>query len=410
MRSKYIVPALSSIPGTPLQASDFFGGADRGSYLRASLALLNGDVLSQRWVFDIWPPGIPLINALFLNFNQDIRQLGYIYFLIEGTLWVMLFFKLIRLSQNKKFLSSTIILFSSLLLLNKDIIYRVFLQPLFNADSIGNLLGLIGLIYWLNYLRHATKIELYKAIFIWTLASYFRLTWYTFIFATILVVLLVNLKSGFKKNLKDTSKQILISLLIVIILTLPWRLFAFSKLDINPLKWTQFQAVILLEQWYPKSVWKDTWIANTGAYPLCILDQETCSKVENLRETKGYIANSQIYKLTIKTWITKFPQLVNYEVPYIIRGWLSPPENFTPDTKLHFTFYNILSLIGWLFIVLKFISDRYVRLKYWIPLLAFLSVHVFFLIFFHTENRYLFVYSFLPFILIPYFVNFRSEK
>jgi len=312
------------------------------------------------------------------------------------------------LGINSKFYS-LIVLTSFLLLLDKDIAIRFFVQPIYNADAIGNLLGLIGLIFWLRYLQSEKRRDLLWMSGIWSIAAYFRLTWYTFLFAVLTLIFVVacwKTKSWLNKKILS---NILLSILLFLTITAPWRIYAYEKMDISPEKWTQFQAVILLEQWYPKEVWKDTWIANTGAYPLCEIDPTTCHEVINLRAREGSIANSKIYKLTIRTWITHFPALIMYESPYILKGILSPPENFTPDRKLHFTLFNLASVFSWILILGLLTRFRKKLNSFVLPIITFLAVHVGFLYFFHTENRYLLVFSFAPFIILPYFASILKQ-
>ena len=395
-----ILPKLLKItsvwPSGIVQAIPKIGGLDRTIMFEAGTSMTDGSIKSFQWVFELWPPGIPLMNSIAINLNLSMQAYAILFFYTVAIIWAFLMYRTLA-GKNLSWIQVAIALAVFLALLTEPFVANnLFLDGLFNSDALGALLGLVSLTYLLDFFNSKSKTALYKFAALASFAAYFRLTWYTLFF--VLLVFLIALQTSKKEFLKVTA----IALLIFIGISTPMRIYNLVNFETNPINWTKYGKFMVLSPWVPEEKWKNTRDDGTGAYALCALEPEFCEKVQVLQEVPD-VNDSEITKITLISWLKNWPQLTKIEIPYIARGYFSSPVDRIPNGAFNFNFGNVLTFVL-LLLSLSFVPSNLRREVRWLQFLC-CSSFVLPLILLHTEARYLLPLKLLPLIFLPYLMN-----
>ena len=399
----FILPKLLKIISTwPTEITEAIfkiGGLDRTLMFQAGLSMTVGSVKSSKSIFELWPPGIPLMNAFAIKLNLNMHLYAILFFYIVAFVWSFLICRtFVGKNLNWVQLLAGVGIFQ-VLLIEPFISNNFFLEGLFNSDALGALLGLIALTYLIDYITKEKRSLLYRFAVFASLASHFRLTWYTIFFCLALGFVVIELR----KIKSDRNLRLLaVATILFIGITFPMRIYNFVNFDTNPINWTKYGKFLVLSPWVPEEKWKNTRDDGTGAYALCALEPKLCEKVQKL-ETVPDVNDSEIAKITIISWLKNWPQLTRFEVPYIARGYFAPALERIPGGKFNFNFGNVLSFIL-LLLSIRFVPPVHKREIRWLQLLC-TSSFVLPLIFLHTETRYLLPLKLLPLIFVPYLLT-----
>jgi hypothetical protein len=399
----FILPKLLKIistwPTSISEAIPKIGGLDRTLMFQAGVSMTNGSVKSSKWIFELWPPGIPLMNASAIKLQLNMHLYSILFFYIVALVWSFLIYRTF-VGNNLKWLHVFIgVGIFQVLLIEPFISNNFFLEGLFNSDALGALLGLISLTYLIDYITKEQRSSFYRFAVFASLASYFRLTWYTFFFCIVLIFVVLEVR---KMKSDRNLRLIAVATILFISITFPMRVYNYVNFDTNPINWTKYGKFLVLSPWVPEEKWKNTRDDGTGAYALCALEPKFCEKVQKL-ETVPDVNDSEITKITIISWLKNWPQLTKFEVPYIARGYFSPALERIPNDKFNFNFGNVLSFIL-LLLSIRFVPPVHKREIRWLQLLC-TSSFVLPLIFLHTETRYLLPLKLLPLIFVPYLLT-----
>jgi hypothetical protein len=399
----FILPKLLKIISTwPTEITDAIfkiGGLDRTLMFQAGLSMTDGSVESFKYIFDLWPAGIPLMNAFAIKLNLNMHLYSILFFYIVALAWSFLIYRTF-VSKNLNWVQILIGTgIFQVLLIEPFVSNNFFLEGLFNSDALGALLGLISLTYLINYISKEKRSSFYRFAVFASLASYFRLTWYTLFFCIALAFVVIEVR---KMKSDRNLRLVAVVTILFISITFPMRIYNYVNFDTNPTNWTKYGKFLVLSPWVPEEKWKGTRDDGTGAYALCALEPKFCEKVQKL-ETVPDINDSEITKITIISWLKNWPQLTMNEVPYIARGYFAPALERIPNDKFHFNFGNVLSFIL-LLLSIRFVPPNRKREMRWLQLLCS-SSFVLPLIFLHTETRYLLPLKLLPLIFVPYLLT-----
>ena len=395
----FILPKLLKIISTwPTEITDAIfkiGGLDRTYMFEAGLSMTNGSVKNFKWLFELWPPGIPLMNAFAIKLNLNMHLYSILFFYVVALCWSFLIYRTF-VGKNLTWLQLLIgLAIFQVLLIEPFVSNNLFLDGLFNSDAIGTLLGLISLTYLIEYLINNLRNSLYKFALFASLASYFRLTWYTLFFFIVIISLVIEIR---KKKTDRNVRLIAVTAILFISITFPMRIYNFVNFDTNPINWTKYGRHLVIDPWVPESEWKNTRDDGTGAYHLCALEPNFCEIVQNLKKVP-FANDSEIRKITVISWLKDWPELTIFEIPYIARGYFNDPLDRTPNEKFNFNYGNLLTFVLML-LSFTFINATYRREIRWLLLLC-TSNFLIPLIFFHTETRYLLPFKLLPLLFLP---------
>jgi hypothetical protein len=366
---------------------------------QAGLSMTDGSVKSSKWIFELWPSGIPLMNASAIKLNLNMHLYSILFFYVVALVWSFLIYRTFT-DKNLKWLHVFIgVGIFQVLLIEPFITNNFFLEGLFNSDALGALLGLISLTYLIDYITKEKRSSFYRFAAFASLAAYFRLTWYTIFFCIVLIFVVLEVR---KIKSDRNLRLVAVATILFISITFPMRIYNFVNFDTNPINWTKYGKFLVLSPWVPEEKWRNTRDDGTGAYALCALEPKFCEEVQKL-ETVPDINDSEITKITIISWLKNWPQLTMNEVPYIARGYFAPALERIPNDKFHFNFGNVLSFIL-LLLSIRFVPPVHKRERRWLQLLC-TSSFVLPLIFLHTETRYLLPLKLLPLIFVPYLLT-----
>lgn len=167
----------------PWQMAQKFDLSDAGSYLKTALELqaLNGITADKYWVLNLWPPGMPALEAMILHLRAD--QFGIIYCSLISTIWSFIFilfaYKLLstRGAVSAFFGASAVLLMAPF----KDWILG---EGIFYAEGISMAAFFAALVSLIKssspeiQIRQAIAWGIYSGLFL-AVASYFRSTFST---------------------------------------------------------------------------------------------------------------------------------------------------------------------------------------------------------------------------------------
>ena len=400
--TSFILPKLLKIistwPTEIIEAIPKIGGLDRTLMFQAGLSMTDGSVKSFKSIFELWPPGIPLMNASAIELDMSMHLYSILFFYIVALAWSFFAYRSF-VGKNLNWLQLLIgIGIFQVLLIEPFISNNLFLEGLFNSDGLGAIFGLISLTYLIDYITKEKRSSFYRFAIFASLASYFRLTWYTLFFCLVLIFVVIEIR---KIKSDRNLRLVAVATILFISITFPMRIYNFVNFDTHPINWTKYGKFVVLSPWVPKEKWKDTRDDGTGAHALCTLEPTLCELAQKL----GQFPNpniSEVTKITIISWLKNWPQLTMFEIPYIARGYFAPALERIPNDKFHFDFGNILTFIL-LLLSIRFIPPDRKRQIRWLQILC-ASSFVLPLIFLHTETRYLLPLKLLPLIFVPYVV------
>lgn len=235
---------------SPESVQELYAGADVGSYLSLAIDLASGQVQSgQAWVFAMWPPGMPLLEAL------AIRSGIFLPFMVLMTsvVWAL---PPTLIAYHSRVLGVDVIgfVFSGIWVFMPFTWFWTWSGGFLSADSFGLAFGLCAVIFitiaWVKLNLKESKVSIYThsavgGVFM-ALAIYMR--WGSVIVAMIILVLLTGWVAIYfvrliffrgeiryeRRNPLAISLPFIIALLV---LTVPWSWYKTAVLGTSTLAW-----------------------------------------------------------------------------------------------------------------------------------------------------------------------------
>ncbi len=368
-----------------VQAASGLGYGDPTYFAAAAVDVSKFGWVTQnsQWVFNLWPPGFVLLEALFLKILGVEAPIPLIFLFCSVCIFATLLMEMRRLLRNgigsiSWFLPLLIFLFPAA---------RVFILNI-TGLLFGEWLAIGSFFLAAMMLLRRSRKSTVLAGFLFAISAYTRSQYEFFLLATFLVsISLVGLVYLFKMKTRasywEASKYLVYSLVIAQVFMAPWRVYHFANHG-DP-RWV-FTGNYLIEA----SLKTDETLNSGGAGFLtegginmaCRLAPEHCG--ENSK--KVYI---EIFRKNAFSWILAKVQLLpKFWFASAHNQDLTSPKSNTPlDGFLNFVF--LLSVLGSLSML--WIGRKVDSIMIWAGLtLGLLAAHSAIIVFSHFEVRYFF--------------------
>lgn len=285
-----------------------FGYSDSGSYLKAAIDLESfGEIRPDFfWVYNLWPPGMPFLEALLIRLEPLIPfPLAYAHLI--WILWSMLLAWLGWMIRRQASLIYAIafIALSSQLTPFSDWIFG---YGLFYAEGISSLFFLTGLVLFIRgTLRHphggqftAQSIRIGVLVGLsFGAAAYFRASFSVLLQAGIAllilgaIILLLNalrvaplrLKSLFQAGVRRGVIP-MTALATMAAVMLPWQVFASNAVRPGDLSWSTVSGSFIAGTWADRTS-TASFLAEGGVGWACHLDPVQCREISELMDSSS---------------------------------------------------------------------------------------------------------------------------
>lgn len=398
-----------------MQARKVLGGLDAGSYMQGGLSLAEGTFRdpSNNFIWELWPPGMSLMNFLFIKVlgigSSPLLIWSFFSSLVTALLTYLLFGFL--KNQKKSFQIFGIVLIAIFLissatqgwLLDQGIMY---------AEGL-TVLGLFLTLYFMGEFIQGHKLQnLVLSGLGLALAVFMRsvnLAIVYLLIACILTLLLLKLAQIFLKTRGKVITMVKVGALttitaVPITLMAIWMSFRATWIPNNQYQWVTSAANSWKWYWMRDSDFKETgWgiVAGIDNWA-CQIDKIVCAKIYAAPDTNWDYQGLSIQAILqnpISFIVERIPHFWDY---WVLNGrWLYPPQSRIPAS---------VSLVEGLLFLCIFLFALFLIAKIWNKCyeLALLQIAILFgnllpLLIYHLEGRY-----FLPIKLVAVFIILQN--
>ena len=306
------------------------------------IAETGGISSANEWIFNLWPPGFILMQALI------IKVLGpeTLVILVLQILAVILFSIVLTLLYDilNAHVKSKVVAMTLPLLIFAFPVSRVFLlQPkgitLGESFAIGSFLVCILLSF--QSIKRPSISYAVLAGFCLALSAYFR-SQFEFILLVltgwgillVITILLTRLRRSIEPNfLRSTIKTIVVVLLVAHAATMPWRLYRWTNFYKGTPSWVQSTSLVhrnsVMTTEYLESI-NGSWISEGTGNLVCRIDPNACGDTANAK------------KLFFRTFIRHPVEWYSLKFDAIGKYWFSSLRNWS-DVKINPTLMDIVT-------------------------------------------------------------------
>ena len=397
------------------QARKILGGLDAGSYMQGGLSLAQGTFRdpSNNFIWELWPPGMSLMNFLIIKVLGTNSSPLLIWSLIASLVTALLTYMLIGFLQNQiKIFQIFGLTLIAILLISSATQGWLLDQGIMYAEGL-TVLGLFSSLYFMGkYLEANKPVHLAISGIALSLAVFMRsinLTIIYLLFASLIILLIVKTAQVLLKSKGKEITVVKVGTLsaltaVPILLMSIWMLFRSTWIPNLQFQWVTSAANSWKWYWMRDSDFKGTgWEIVAGIDNwACQIDKAVCAKIYAAPDTNwDYqgLSIQAIFNNPISFMVERIPNFWDY---WVLNGrWLYPPQSRIPASVS--LAEGILFLCIFLFAL--FSITRIMNRSYEIALLqlAILFGNFLPLLIYHLEGRY-----FLPIKLVAVFIILQN--
>ena len=397
------------------QARKILGGLDAGSYMQGGLSLAQGTFRdpSNNFIWELWPPGMSLMNFLIIKVLGTNSSPLLIWSLIASLVTALLTYMLIGFLQNQiKIFQIFGLTLIAILLISSATQGWLLDQGIMYAEGL-TVLGLFSSLYFMGkYLEANKPVHLAISGIALSLAVFMRsinLTIIYLLFASLIILLIVKTAQVLLKSKGKEITVVKVGTLsaltaVPILLMSIWMLFRSTWIPNLQFQWVTSAANSWKWYWMRDSDFKGTgWEIVAGIDNwACQIDKAVCAKIYAAPDTNwDYqgLCIQAIFNNPISFMVERIPNFWDY---WVLNGrWLYPPQSRIPASVS--LAEGILFLCIFLFAL--FSITRIMNRSYEIALLqlAILFGNFLPLLIYHLEGRY-----FLPIKLVAVFIILQN--
>jgi hypothetical protein len=397
------------------QARKILGGLDAGSYMQGGLSLAEGTFKdpSNNFIWELWPPGMSLMNFLIIKVLGTNSSPLLIWSLAASLVTALLTYMLIGFLQNlNKFFQIFGLTLIAILLISSATQGWLLDQGIMYAEGL-TILGLFSSLYFMGkYLEGNKPVHLAISGIALSLAVFMRsinLAIIYLLIASVIILLIVKaaqvLFRSRGKEITVVKVGILTTLTAVPILLMSiWMIFRATWIPNLQFQWVTSAANSWKWYWMRDSDFKGTgWEIVAGIDNwACQIDKAVCAKIYAAPDTNWdyqSLSIQAIFNHPISFMIERIPNFWDY---WVLNGrWLYPPQSRIPASVS--LAEGIIFLCIFLFAL--FSITRIMNRSYEIALLqlAILFGNLLPLLIYHLEGRY-----FLPIKLVAVFIILQN--
>lgn len=320
----------------PHQMAEKFGYSDAGSYLKTALELASQDEIpkSSFWIINLWPPGMPALEAVLLKVSAE--NFGVVYAATIAFLWsVLILIFTLRVLREFGYLKA--FGSASLLMLTSPLQSWILGNGIFYAEGVSvaaYIFGLICVVLASEGGSSATKKSTWMILSGCSIAisAYFRSTFSTLELVMVLWVIFAAIALIFPRILSKFKvtraragsdlKKIIVGLVVVATLMEPW--FQFTTNEIRGVRaWSVVSGNFVRGAWAQRSVSPD--FLKEGGYGwACELNVKLCAEISNFESSTGtlYPLTDLVKSLVLTVLANPVAYLVD-RFHFIGLGWFS---------------------------------------------------------------------------------------
>jgi hypothetical protein len=355
------VPISCSLDGCAKFLSS--GGPDYSYYMNlANYFNGNGSYIPiSPWFLKAWPPGMGLYYAFLskLTFNNSYFLVMHIIIMILAWCFLLTYPVFKSLSIRSSILKGILVVYVINLSLFKNWLFSGFI---IYSETLGLLL-LFSFIVIFCRIQNSILIKRPRFIILvagtlLALAAYVRIVFDLAALTLLIIIImiyLIRLLLGKNLNIKSISMRASLNIcLIFLLLTLPWRFFAYSQLDSNSWTFASNSNGAWQNAWTPTENWAvdgNSYFVSVGINHLCVSYPIECRK---LNESKS-IDPENFRKQGINS-------IVSNPFPWIENRFRTFHSSFIESSSSNFTHHGwILSTILSLYYITKSLSSIFRR-------------------------------------------------
>ena len=397
------------------QARKILGGLDAGSYMQGGLSLAEGTFRdpSNNFIWELWPPGMSLMNFLIIKVLGTNSSPLLIWSLIASLVTALLTYMLIGFLQNQiKIFQIFGLTLIAILLISSATQGWLLDQGIMYGEGL-TVLGLFSSLYFMGkYLEANKPVHLAVSGIALSLAVFMRsinLAIIYLLFASVIILLIVKTAQVLLKSKGKEITVVKVGTLsaltaVPILLMSIWMLFRSTWIPNLQFQWVTSAANSWKWYWMRDSDFKGTgWEIVAGIDNwACQIDKAVCAKIYAAPDTNwDYqgLSIQAIFNNPISFMVERIPNFWDY---WVLNGrWLYPPQSRIPASVS--LAEGILFLCIFLFAL--FSITRIMNRSYEIALLqlAILFGNFLPLLIYHLEGRY-----FLPIKLVAVFIILQN--
>lgn len=397
------------------QARKILGGLDAGSYMQGGLSLAEGTFRdpSNNFIWELWPPGMSLMNFLIIKVLGTNSSPLLIWSLIASLVTALLTYMLIGFLQNQiKIFQIFGLTLIAILLISSATQGWLLDQGIMYAEGL-TVLGLFSSLYFMGkYLEANKPVHLAISGIALALAVFMRsinLAIIYLLFASVIILLIVKTAQVLLKSKGKEITVVKVGTLsaltaVPILLMSIWMLFRSTWIPNLQFQWVTSAANSWKWYWMRDSDFKGTgWEIVAGIDNwACQIDKAVCAKIYAAPDTNwDYqgLSIQAIFNNPISFMVERIPNFWDY---WVLNGrWLYPPQSRIPASVS--LAEGILFLCIFLFAL--FSITRIINRSYEIALLQLAIIFGNFLplLIYHLEGRY-----FLPIKLVAVFIILQN--
>jgi len=281
-----------------------FGAGDSGSLLRAAISLRDSGAIldDQRWVFNVWPPGMLVVDVALLGIESatgiPIVLLMVIFTCVVLAVFLGCAFAVIRAIGGWV----PAILFGIGVVLYSGVSGWSLRRGLFYSDTFG----VIGFGFALLCLLLLFRAETVRARWMWAVlagvslatGAYFRASFEVVATGTLLVaglVLVVALLARWRQKWRRFSGGAISALLPLVVMSavaqvvmLPWRIYVGVRNHPGDFRWSALSELASVARWLPEPVLRENNLLSSvlsHSNWACQNDPEQCQAIYTLEQT-----------------------------------------------------------------------------------------------------------------------------
>jgi len=391
------------------------GGPDYAYYINLANAInsSNSYIPISPWLLKAWPPGMGVYYAFLskVTFSSSYFLLLHVFIVVIGWSALLTFPILKARSFKTAVLRSLLAICLIHLGLFEEWLFSGFV---IYSETLGLLLFFGFIVFFSNIqsssLKQYARIKAIIAGILLAMAAYVRIVFdlaAVVFLASMVAIFLIRLSiKRYSATQKNSMRTPLIICGIFLLLTLPWRLFAYSELESNSLTFASNSNGAWVNAWTPTKNWKaggNLYFVEVGINHLCVSYPDTCEQLDTLKvKEPNLYMNKGISAITsnprpwienrIKVFFNSFKTASNFNLlPY---GWI---------LSIIFFFFSITSCCVIFFRRrFSFQDDKHVLI---VTSIILTSVTVMPLILTAFEPRYLYTLVISPWLVLLYTIE-----
>ena len=271
------------------------GGPDYAYYINLANAINsnNSYIPISSWLLKAWPPGMGIYYAFLskITFSSSYFLLLHIFIVVIG--WsALLTFPILKAQSFKTAVLRALLAISLIHLgLFEEWLFSGFV---IYSETLGLLLFFGFIVFFSNAqsssLKQYSRMKAIAAGILLAMAAYVRIVFdlaAVVFLALTLAILFLRLKT--KKNSASQRNSMRAPLIIsgvFLLLTLPWRLFAYSELESNSFTFASNSNGAWVNAWTPTKNWEvggNSYFVGVGINHLCVSYPDSCEKLDSLK-------------------------------------------------------------------------------------------------------------------------------